>query len=172
MANLKPQVPMMSGGDYIYPVTTIDQILLEDGTRASVKNPIIDMIYPVGSIYMSVNAVSPSTLFGGTWERIQDTFLLAAGSSYAAGSTGGEAQHTLTVAEMTSHNHSAVYVDGNANYEILYGAGTNYTTNAGYISESGRSSGAYQIKTRYEGGSQPHNNMPPYLAVYMWQRIA
>lgn len=74
MANLKPSVPMMSGGDYIYPVTTIDQILLEDGTRASAKNPIVDIIYPIGSVItMSTNA-NPATLYGGTWELIDKEF--------------------------------------------------------------------------------------------------
>ena len=53
----------------------------------------IDDIYPVGSIYMSVNNTSPSTLFGGTWEQIKDTFLLSAGNTYTAGNTGGSATH-------------------------------------------------------------------------------
>ena len=49
---------------------------------------LIDAIYPVGSIYMSVNNVNPSVLFGGTWEQIKDTFLLSAGDTYNAGSKG------------------------------------------------------------------------------------
>ena len=70
---------------------------------------IFDLIYPVGSIYMSVNSVSPATLFGGTWERIQDRFLLAAGSNYAAGGTGGSADaslpaHTHTVSGTAASN--------------------------------------------------------------------
>ena len=63
-------------------------------------------IYPVGAIYISVNSTSPGTLFGGSWERIQDRFLLSAGSSYSAGSTGGSATHTLTASEMPSHTHT------------------------------------------------------------------
>lgn len=78
---------------------------------------IIETIYPVGSIYMSVNNANPGTLFPGTtWAQISDTFLMAAGSTYAAGSTGGAAQksftpsgtvgsHTLTTAEIPSHAH-------------------------------------------------------------------
>lgn len=73
--------------------------------NSSVTN-IWKVIYPVGSIYMSVNSTSPGTLFGGTWERIQDRFLLSAGSTYSAGATGGEATHTLSAAEMPSHTHS------------------------------------------------------------------
>ena len=67
---------------------------------------IIDTIYPVGSIYMSVTNTSPSTLFGGTWVQIKDTFLLAAGTNHTAGTTGGEETHTLTTAEMPTHNHT------------------------------------------------------------------
>ena len=84
-------------------------------------NEIVDLIYPVGSIYMSVNAASPATLFGGTWERITGRFLLSAtdngssGASQAAGNTGGEATVTLTAAQsgvpahahgLNSHVHS------------------------------------------------------------------
>lgn len=117
-------------------------------------------VYPVGSIYMSVNATSPQTLFGGTWEQIQDCFLLAAGSSYAAGSTGGEETHTLTISEMPSHNHN------------LRIQGTETAANAlTYASQKNRY-GAGGTLVQNTGGGQPHNNMPPYLAVYVWQRTA
>ena len=71
-------------------------------------------IYPIGSIYMSVNNVDPSTIFGGTWQQIKDRFLLACGDTYNNGETGGDANHTpsgtvgnhtLTVNEMPAHNH-------------------------------------------------------------------
>ena len=62
-----------------------------------IGNYILDKIHPVGSIYISENSTSPATLFGGTWERVKDRFLLAAGDTYSAGSTGGSATHTLTV---------------------------------------------------------------------------
>ena len=75
-------------------------------------------MYPVGSIYLSVNNVNPSTIFGGTWEQIQDRFLLAAGSTYGAGTTGGSATHThttgdhiLTVAETPAHTHTRGTMD-------------------------------------------------------------
>lgn len=68
-------------------------------------NDIILKMYPVGSIYLSVNNTNPQILFGGEWERIQDKFLLSAGSTYSAGSSGGSATHTLTVNELPSHNH-------------------------------------------------------------------
>ena len=67
---------------------------------------ILDTIYPVGSIYMSVNSTDPSSFLGGSWAPLKDRFLLAAGDKYAGGSTGGEASHTLTISEMPSHNHT------------------------------------------------------------------
>lgn len=106
---------------------------------------------------MSVNSTDPGTLFGGSWQRIQDRFLLAAGTSYSAGSTGGEAKHTLTVNEMPSHTHTfSMYESGQ--YGKFPGSGQ-------YTLESG-------IETNATGGGAAHNNMPPYLAVYVWKRVA
>lgn len=117
--------------------------------------------HPVGSIYQSTAATSPAELFGGTWEAIEGRFLLAAGGNYAAGSMGGEAAHTLTVNEMPSHEHRMTikgYLNPNA------GAGD------WQISLSGI--GTLDVVTESVGGGQPHNNMPPYMAVYMWRRTA
>lgn len=117
------------------------------------------MMYPVGSVYISVNNVSPAQLFGGTWEQIEDTFLLAAGNTYAAGTTGGEATHTLTVDEMPSHNHNlgvkTASVASGSNYSRLDSSFTSASDDV--IADT--------------GGGQAHNNMPPYLAVYMWKRV-
>lgn len=150
-------------------------------------------IYPIGSIYMSVNSTNPSTLFGGTWVRLQDTFLLAAGSTYQAGSTGGEASHTLTETEIPSHTHGSKLSDARINLHG-FGAGGNFINNmvnaTGYdYNSNGFRSAAqltkqtgsdsysgFQIALAHThnsfGGSGAHNNMPPYLAVYMWQRTA
>lgn len=119
-------------------------------------------VYPIGAIYMSVNNTNPATLFGGTWEQLKDTFLLAAGDSYAAGTTGGEATHTLTINEMPSHNHK-VGVGGNT-----YSGGYPLQQTSGDYDKT--ENGNFLIN--YEGGDQPHNNMPPYLTVYMWKRTA
>ena len=62
--------------------------------------------YPVGSIYMTTMNTSPATIFGGTWQQIEDKFLLCAGTSHAAGTTGGSAAHTLTTTEMPEHTHT------------------------------------------------------------------
>ena len=135
----------------------------------------VDLIYPVGSIYMSVNATNPKELFGGTWERITDTFLLAAGETYEAGSVGGEATHKLTVPEMPSHDHP-ISGNGNAselgtNYNALVMQGSAYPSEPALVRGGDYSNNGYAyINNR--GGDQPHNNMPPYLAVYTWHRIA
>lgn len=164
---------------------------------------IVDAIYPVGSIYMSVNSADPSTLFGGTWERIQDTFLLAAGESYAAGDTGGEAEHTLTEQELPqftrkmvfrrfytanfANNYAPVVSTGSEGISIG-GVGTdvlgsnglsgpvtqqaiNWVNNESASAESKRTEGAERVTINF-GGGQAHSIMPPYLAVYMWQRTA
>lgn len=171
--------------------------------------------YPVGSIYMSVNQTSPATLFGGTWQRIQDTFLLAAGTTYSAGATGGEATHVLTPSEtaLKSHTHSYSKADSatgssgghshtmpigwdtNQMYSNVNSAGGSVATGAAnvwkvdsYSSSMTRRTGAATStagghthtvssssdttgNVTTENGSA-HNNMPPYLAVYMWQRTA
>ena len=115
--------------------------------------------YPIGAIYLSVNNTNPADLFGGTWEQIKDTFLLAAGDTYSAGSTGGEATHTLTVDEMPSHNHGFKTIEKKA------ASGTNYSR----FASDGDAVGSVITET---GGGQAHNNMPPYLAVFMWQRVS
>lgn len=123
-------------------------------------------IYPVGSIYISVNEANPGTLFGGTWEQIKDMFLLAAGDIYAAGDAGGEAEHTLTVEEMPSHAHYLNYYSGSVS-DYLGGSSADYG-----IANSSSVTGKYSGAIAATGGSQPHNNMPPYLAVYVWQRVS
>lgn len=131
-------------------------------------NQFINTIYPVGSIYISANNVSPEVLFGGQWEPIRDVFLLASGDEYIAGETGGEASHTLTTDEMPSHNHKVKTDINNSEYNITWAAWTEWTT--GYT-QVGYETTASPNGTTYEGGGAAHNNMPPYLTVYMWKRI-
>lgn len=130
------------------------------------SNYILDNVYPVGSIYMSVNSTNPKNLFGGTWEQIQGKFLFGMNSSYPAGSTGGEITHRLTAAEMPTHAH--YMVSGNA------GGDSTWTPNAGsYLVDSVTSDKTTwwaQIGMDNAGGSEAHNNMPPYLSVYIWKR--
>lgn len=123
-----------------------------------------ETVYPVGAIYLSVSEINPSTLFGGTWEQIEDRFLLASGSSYAAGSTGGEATHKLTVAEMPSHKH--LVTEQNYNVTLVGNAPTSGAQTGWFYGSGGNS------VTGAVGNSEPHNNMPPYLAVFVWKRTA
>lgn len=117
--------------------------------------------YPVGAIYLSVTEVNPSSLFGGTWERIGGRFLLGADSTYAAGSTGGEAVHTLTSDEMPRHNHEIDNLNAS-------GSATPFMT----VQAQDKKGFGGNVQTMYAGGGKAHNNMPPYLAVYMWKRTA
>lgn len=124
-----------------------------------------DLIYPIGAIYISVSATNPAILFGGKWEQIKDRFLLSAGDTYAAGTTGGEATHKLTVAEMPSHKHQIK--TNNDDWNNSANGGNYGTTHDG--ANSWYNTNWY---TENSGGNAAHNNMPPYLTVYMWERVA
>lgn len=117
--------------------------------------------YPVGAIYLSVTDVNPAALFGGTWERIGGRFLLGADSTYMAGSTGGEAAHTLTVEEMPKHNHEIDNLNASGN-------ATPFMT----VQAQDKKGFGGNVQTMYAGGGKARNNLPPYLAVYMWQRVS
>lgn len=118
--------------------------------------------YPIGAIYLSVDATNPSKLFGGTWEQIKDRFLLACGSTYSNGDTGGEAVHKLIYNELPSEVVTGYCADNQKSWST--GCWENYST-AAYSTNVIRLSGQ-------GSGNQPHNNMPPYLAVYIWKRIS
>lgn len=141
-------------------------------TWAKSKQGIIDVIYPVGSIYMSTANTSPAIFLGGTWERIMDRFLLSAGDTYNAGTTGGSADAVLV-----SHNHkvsteSEYFVTSemssalNAQF-VATSSGTKFT-------DGQASSGTFHHRsyTNTQGEVGAGKNMPPYLTVYMWERTA
>lgn len=118
--------------------------------------------FAVGSIYISTVETSPASIYGGSWEQIKDTFLLACGDSFAAGTNGGEVNHTLTENEMPSHYHSGqntglarFTVSQSSSYQCWFYA-----------------SGYNQLVSYNTGGNASHNNMPPYLSVYMWRRVS
>lgn len=127
-------------------------------------------LYPVGSVYISAVSTSPASLFGGTWESIGGRFLLGADATYAAGSTGGEATHTLTTYEMPEHKHKGITIAGNR-FTAWSDTGTGGVFDmSSLFNGSGHNNNDFYAEP--EGGSQPHNNMPPYLAVYMWKRVS
>lgn len=117
--------------------------------------------YPVGAIYLSVTDANPAALFGGTWERIGGRFLLGADTTYTAGSTGGEAAHTLTVDEMPKHNHEIDNLNAS-------GSATTFMT----VQAQDKKGFGGNVQTMYAGGGKAHNDMPPYLTVFMWQRVS
>ena len=129
---------------------------------------ILDCVYPVGSIYMSVASTSPATLFGGTWTAIEGTFLLAQSSDHPAGENGGTEEETLTVEEIPSHRHGTYNLLG---LPWTPPAGTTATQLWNQRGDSIHYIGSDSL-TDYAGGGHPHNNMPPYLAVYVWKRVA
>ena len=138
-----------------------------DDTKASVLNEIKawvnDTQHPIGSIYITTTNVSPSLIFGGTWEQLKDRFLLACGDKYNPGTTGGEATHTLSIAEMPSHSHETVndhIIANDTNDNPL----TLMNGTDARLSQNARA-------TFNVGGNLPHNNMPPYITVYVWKRI-
>lgn len=139
---------------------------------------IIDTIYPVGSIYMSINSSSPAILFGGTWVQIEDQFLLGCSSSYSAGSTGGSATVTLTESNMPAHAHDIDLVtESNGSHThttsgSAASAGSHTHTISGTAASAGSHTHSISGETSSKGSSTAHNNMPPYLAVYIWKRTA
>lgn len=145
-----------------------------NGTLKVNNKNIFDLIYPVGSIYISVNSTNPKVLFGGTWEQIQGRFLLGTSSSYPLGSTGGSKD-----AVVVAHTHNP------ANEAGYYGFITN-SKKPFSIGDMGSQSGSgryypyapadFDISrnsvTGSTGVSGTDKNMPPYLAVAIWKRTA
>lgn len=158
--------------------------------------------YPVGSIYMSVNSTSPADLFGGTWDAMPAGRVLLAqgksqwGTTYTAGSTGGEATHLLTPEEMPRHKHDAVannvnisgtaYLQMGNGISIATGPTTGVFSAIGSDTVEGYGSGSRSgtnglkfnsthtptISISYTGADTAHNNLQPFIAVFMWRRTA
>ena len=160
----------ISAKDTTYAVATNSVDGLMSKTDKAKLNNIFNLIYPVGSIYISVNSTNPANLFGGTWEQIKDRFLLSAGSSYANGSTGGSATHTIAVENLPAHTHTysnATAVQGHTltineipkhthNLRSNYTAGGPYATpvfdfNQGHSSDDGNA-------VLPAGGGQAHSH--------------
>jgi hypothetical protein len=145
-----------------------------NGTLKVNNTNIFDLIYPVGSIYISVNSTNPGTLFGGTWEQIQGRFLLGMSSSYPMGSTGGS-KDAVVVAHTHNPANEAGYSGFITNSKKAFSIG-----DMGSQSGSGRyypfATSAFDISrntaTGSTGVSGTDKNMPPYLAVAIWKRTA
>ena len=156
-----------------------------------------NLIYPVGAVYISASETSPAELFGGTWEQVQDRFLLAAGETYEAGDTGGQAEYVA--ADMPAHTHTrgTMEIEGEwwtswnnpvRGFHNLTCTGAFHnvidTSRPGRItSEDGSASnsqtngmpqflasGGWTGETSQSGDNETATILPPYLAVYMWVR--
>lgn len=178
-----------------------EQVLANDDPSAypSVKSMLLDLIYPVGSIYWSKNATNPSNLFGGTWVQIKDKFILAAGDTYKINTTGGAAYHTLSISELPTHSHGVGTLAVNGHFEIRHSngggtvaAGANnaitcennngskvWNSAIQIVAQSGtldivklnaKDGKGFTGNTATKGDSSPHNNMPPYITAYCWER--
>lgn len=183
---------------YIKNISVLDNTLTiykGDGSATNLDIISFDQIYPIGAIYMSTVSTNPATLFKiGNWEALPaGRVLLAQGTStwgvnYSAGSTGGEDKHTLTVSESAPHNHtgSATTSGSTHTHALTMRASHGKSGNGGIprfgdgdvwsdyktqnLSAAGEHSHAITINN--SGGGQAHNNMQPYLSVYMWKRIS
>ena len=207
LSTLAPKASPGLTGTPTAPTANVDTNNTQIATCGFVRNaiakyaPMLDTmkkIYPVGSIYMSTVSTNPATLFGfGTWEAMPAGRVLLAqgksdwGTTYEAGSSGGEATHQLTVGELPSHGHSAstntANLTGNANsiginYDEVsvsgiisknrgndYGGTNNDHNKTGFLINASHS---HTVTINNTGSNQAHNNLQPYIAVYIWKRTA
>lgn len=136
-----------------------------EGTLKNNNKTILDLTYPIGSIYLSVKSTNPSSLFGGTWVawgngRVPVGVDNSDTDFNAVEKTGGEKTHILSVEEIPSHIHSV---------GTWYNSSTGAWGNAGANNEGTYTEGA--IATNSTGGNQAHNNMQPYITCYMFKRV-
>lgn len=198
--NKAPKTSPAFSGTPTAPTPGVDTNNTQLATCGFVRNaiakyaPMLDTmkkIYPVGSIYMSTVSTNPATLFGfSTWEAMPAGHVLLAqgksswGTTYNAGSTGGEATHQLTVGEIPNHNHTgsintagehthsltlkALWGDGNGSGNGWAGDTRDGGSRTNTFSTVGNHTHTVTINST--GSGQPHNNLQPYISVYMWKR--
>lgn len=146
----------------------------------------VDFIYPIGSIYITTQAINPGILFGGKWEQTcKSRCLMGAGSnvantdnswgSYAAGgynftvgSRVGEISHLLTQAEMPAHTHSSAYRHTGTDDSNFSG----HIANSVEANDTGTDNRKDQLTTGSAGGDTAHNNLPPSEVYYIWKRVS
>ena len=164
--------------DYTDVITRLSAV---ETSVSTIENNYLSNVYPVGSIYIGVSNTNPGTLFGGTWVSFgTGKTLVGIDSSQTefdtVEETGGEKTHTLTVDEMPSHNHSFVTQTTDGIWEAfnqyhLGPYGDTYPKRPGFYRGSA-SIGGRGVYIGNEGGGDAHNNLQPYITVYMWKRTA
>lgn len=146
--------------------STANSALNVANTKVSTSD-LFDLVYPVGSIYLSVNSTSPSTLFGGTWTQIKDSFLLSAGDTYTAGATGGSATDDL------SHGYAKIGRSSNDMTQLAY---KSVSVSSGTFNRNALNNGGFggDNRTITEGTELGGyvDTLPPYLVVYTWKRVS
>ena len=213
LSTLAPKASPGLTGTPTAPTAAVDTNNTQIATCGFVRNaiakyaPMLDTmkkIYPVGSIYMSTVSTNPATLFGfGTWEAMPAGRVLLAqgksdwGTTYEAGSSGGEATHQLTVGELPSHGHTAstdtininggfrldgTEIGGTTSASGVFSIGSSFTPSKGHGNSGGGSNAgrninfnsthSHKITINNVGEGQSHNNIQPYLTVYMWKRVS
>lgn len=148
--------------------------------KLKIAQELLDIIYPVGSIYLTINDINPQTLFGGTWEKISGGYIYGASSSLEQTSFHGRgAQSTkLTVDQIPKHGHWILALNKNPN-------GYNYSSHMDYDSPGSKCvidfSTTYNPDTRgwgnsvgiqMTGGNQGHTHDIATIDVFMWKRTA
>lgn len=178
-ANPKLNLKLPRGVDGTGAVSSVMGVSPDNTTHDVSAAELCNKIYPIGAIYISTSATDPGTLFGGTWTRIKDTFLLAAGDTYAAASTGGAASQTIDYGD---DGYALIgFPDADTTHISLTRRNTTaeqgtYTPtkfaagNSAPVTFAGASTA--QADAIALGGSTTVNTLPPYLAVYVWERTA
>lgn len=156
---------MLNKVDYVDSTTVIHAENLNNIQDAIIElqTNLLDYCWPKEILYISADPTSPASIYGGTWVQIKDTFIIAAGDIYTAGSSGGSATSTLTINEIPAHNHgvSINIISGTSVAMYSVSPVPNYSPGQ-----------AIMGVTDVVGGGQPHSIMPPYVARYVWQRVA
>ena len=170
---------------------TVNSINITDANNNTLSfEAIMNRLYPVGTIYETTEATNPGELFTGTWEKIEGKFLIGANSTYVLGTTGGTASHTHTMAHTHSRGNLTAAINMDSNYiRSVWStstSGTNAVTSwknnarktvsGGNVDNSATQSegtpvygntGAASVST-----TSSVSNIPPYLAINIWKRIA
>ena len=133
---------------------------------------LLDLIYPVNSIYLSFSHVSPAELFGGTWVRIENAFLWACSDGGNIGVTGGESTHVLTAEEMPAHRHDLEATSTAMEGSDFFGLSGSAYPNRPSVGKGSGYAGSGGVKIATAGGGAAHNNMPPYIQISAWRRTA
>jgi hypothetical protein len=156
--------------------TSSEHINLASGKDFKINNvsyvqTVLDAVYPVGSIYTNAtNSTNPGTLLGfGTWVAFgtgRTMVGIDAGQTEfdTAEETGGAKTHTLSISEIPAHTHNQGSHDSSA------GDGGSYNTE--FIRDHSDTANGPNVESSSTGGGSAHNNLQPYIVVYMWKRTA